>query len=259
MLWSAGIDAPRHVWVHGFLTVARREDEQEPRQLPRPGGHGRRVRRRRDALRDAPRGPVRPRRRRVLGLVRPPLQRRPRQRLRQPRSTGRSRWSTGTSAASARRRARPATSPLAEGWADTLRPLRRAPRGLPAARRARGAVGVRRRGEQDGRRRAAVDAQQGGAGGRRRGRRRGCAACSATSSRRAGSSASPSRRSCRRSRRASSSSSATPTATRRTATAARRSSSGSPGARDAGPGRVTDTPVPLFPRVDVEAVETPAA
>ncbi len=28
---------------------------------------------------------------------------------------------------------------------------------------------------------------------------------------------------------------------------------------DAGPGRVTDTPMPLFPRVDVEAVETPAA
>ena len=28
---------------------------------------------------------------------------------------------------------------------------------------------------------------------------------------------------------------------------------------DAGPGRVTDTPMPLFPRVDVEAVETPSA
>ena len=28
---------------------------------------------------------------------------------------------------------------------------------------------------------------------------------------------------------------------------------------DAGPGRVTDTPTPLFPRVDVEAVETPSA
>ena len=39
----------------------------------------------------AARGPVRPRRRGVVGLVRPPLQRRPRQRLRQPRSTGPSR------------------------------------------------------------------------------------------------------------------------------------------------------------------------
>ncbi len=43
MLWSAGIDAPAHVWVHGWLLVqARRADEQEPRQLPRPARRGRR-------------------------------------------------------------------------------------------------------------------------------------------------------------------------------------------------------------------------
>ena len=89
-------------------------------------------------------------------------------------------------------------------------------------------------------------------------RRPGCAGCSATSSRRAGSSASPSRRSCRRSRRASSSSSASPTATPPTATADRRSSSASRGAPRPAPGRVTDTPTPLFPRVESEAAEAPA-
>ena len=62
----------------------RRADEQEPGQLPRADRHGRRVRRRRRPLRRPPRGPVRPRRRGLLGLVRPALQRGPRQRLRQP-------------------------------------------------------------------------------------------------------------------------------------------------------------------------------
>ena len=63
----------------------RRADEQEPRQLPRPERLRRRVRRGRRPLRRPARGPVRPRRRGELGLVRAPLQRRPRQRLRQPR------------------------------------------------------------------------------------------------------------------------------------------------------------------------------
>ena len=36
MLWSAGLEAPRRVWVHGWLLAPGRADEQEPRQLPRP-------------------------------------------------------------------------------------------------------------------------------------------------------------------------------------------------------------------------------
>ena len=59
-----------------------------------------RVRRRRRPLRDAARGRLRPRHRGLLGLVRPPLQRGPRQRLRQPRQPHASRWSTATWAAS---------------------------------------------------------------------------------------------------------------------------------------------------------------
>ena len=74
----------------------------------------------------------------------------------------------------------------------------------------------------------------------------GCGRCWATSSRRAGSSASRSRRSCRRWRRASSSSSASPTATRPTATVDRRSSMTSPGAprRRRGGYRHADAAVP---------------
>ena len=149
---------------------ARREDEQEPRQLPRPGGDGRRVRRRRDAVRDAPRGPVRPRRRRVLGLVRPPLQRGPRQRLRQPAQPD------GLDGQPVPRRRAPGAAPgrrlaAGRGLGGHAAAVRGAPRGLSPERGARGAVGVRRRGEQDRRRRTAVDAQQGGPGGRRRGGR----------------------------------------------------------------------------------------
>ena len=34
---SAGLELPRKVWVHGWLLAQGRADEQEPRQLPRPG------------------------------------------------------------------------------------------------------------------------------------------------------------------------------------------------------------------------------
>ena len=43
-----------------------------------------------------------------------------------------------------------------------------------------------------------------------------------------------------------------------TATAAPRSSTASRGAAQAGPGRVTATPSPLFPRAEAEIVEEPA-
>ena len=86
MLWSAGLEAPRHVWVHGWLLAAggermskSRGNFLDPNDFVAAFGSGRRP------LRGAARGPVRPRRRGVLGFVRPPLQRRPRQRLREPR------------------------------------------------------------------------------------------------------------------------------------------------------------------------------
>ncbi len=62
-----------------------REDEQEPGQLPRPGSHGGRLRRGRDAVPGVARDPLRPRHGRVLGLVHQALQRGSGERLRQPR------------------------------------------------------------------------------------------------------------------------------------------------------------------------------
>ena len=86
MLWSAGLEAPRQGLGPRLAAGGRRRaDEQEPRQLPRPERLRGGLRLRRRPLRRAARGAVRPRRRGELGLVRPPLQRRPRQRLRQPR------------------------------------------------------------------------------------------------------------------------------------------------------------------------------
>ena len=238
--------------------VPRRADEQEPRQLPRPGGDGGRVRRGRRSVRDAPRDPVRPRRGRVVGLVRAPLQRRPRQRLRQPRQP--------------------------HGHDGQPLPRRRAP-GAPtrrrlAARRRLGrdagayrerlegcllhdalarAVGVRRRREQDGGRRAAVDAQQGGQGGRRGGR--GPAARRARRPRRGVPARGPRGRAVHAVDGAAHPRAAGPRLPLRapTATAARRSSTGSPGAPHAGRGGSIGTPVPLFPRIDTEAVETEPA
>ena len=150
---------------------AGREDEQEPRQLPRPRRGGRRVRRRRRALRDAPRGPVRPGRRRVVGLVRAALQRRPRERLRQPREPH------GLDGQPLPRRRAAGAAPAGES------PLGRGLGGHAARGTASGSTAaccttrwrelwefVRRR-EQDRRRRAALDARQGGEGGRRGGRR----------------------------------------------------------------------------------------
>ena len=47
MLWSAGLEAPRQGLGPRLAALGRRRaDEQEPRQHPRPGRHGRRARRR---------------------------------------------------------------------------------------------------------------------------------------------------------------------------------------------------------------------
>ena len=77
--------APPRVGPRLAAGGGRRADEQEPRQLPRSERLRRRVRLRRRPLRRPARGAVRPRRGGELGLVRPPLQRRPGERLRQPR------------------------------------------------------------------------------------------------------------------------------------------------------------------------------
>ena len=197
MLWSAGLEAPRHVWVHGWLLAAggermskSRGNFLDPNDFVAAFGAGRR------ALRRPARGPLRPRRRGLVGLVRAALQRRPGQRLRQPAQPhGVDDQPLPRRGAAGAARRQP-TSPLAEGWADTLRRYRRAARGLPPARGAGRAVGVRRRRQQGRRRRAAVGPGQGRPRRATRRPRRTCAACSATCSRRAGWSAWPSRRSC---------------------------------------------------------------
>ena len=120
MLWSAGLEAPRKVWVHGWLMAAGGERMSKSRGnfldpndfVAAFGSDGARY----VVLREVP---VRPRRRGVLGLLRPALQRRPRQRLRQPRQPHRvddDRYldgDDGAAASSATRRSR--------GWNDTVR------------------------------------------------------------------------------------------------------------------------------------------
>ena len=89
MLWSAGMEAPRHVWIHGWLLAQGERMSKSLGNFLDPIDVVAGARRRRRPLRDAARGRLRPRHRRVVGLVRPPLQRRPRQRLRQPRQPDR--------------------------------------------------------------------------------------------------------------------------------------------------------------------------
>ena len=90
MLWSAGLEAPRHVWVHGCLLAAGGERMSKSRGnfldpndfVAAFGSDGARY----VVLREVPfdrDAEV------SLGLVRPALQRRPRQRLRQPRQPDR--------------------------------------------------------------------------------------------------------------------------------------------------------------------------
>ena len=124
----------------------------------------------RGALRDAARGRLRQGHRGLLGLVRPALQRGPRERLRQPPQPDAvdDRPLPGRRAPGA---APAGESPLAEGWPDTLAAVPREAGRLPAPRRARGAVGVRGRRQQTRRRGAAVDAGEGGQGRRRGGGR----------------------------------------------------------------------------------------
>ena len=185
-----------------------------------------------------------------LGLVRAALQRRPRQRFREPRQPHRvdDQPVSRRRAAGAARGRRLAAGRL---WATTLGAYRDASTACLAARGAGRAVDVRRRGQQG---RSTPSSR----GSWRRPprpatmrRRRGFATCSATSSRPAGWSGSRRRRSCRRPRRGCSPSSGTPTRMGRMATAARRSSTSSAGVPTPIDGRGR-TAEPLFPRLDVE-------
>ena len=227
MLWSAGLEAPRQVWVHGWLLDQGGERMSKSRGnfldphdvVAAFGSDGARY----VTLREVA---VRPRHRGVVGLVRPALQRRPRQRLRQPRQPD------GLDGEPLPRRRAARAEPR-----DARRGLDRAARGVPdglegyllheALAELWEFVGAANR---------LVDAEQpwelakAAKAGDAAARRSACAASSAISSRPAGSSAWPSRRSCRRRRRGSSASSATPTRTARTATAARRSSTSCAGA-----------------------------
>ena len=196
MLMSAGLELPRRVWVHGWLLVQgermskSRGNFLDPHAVVAAFGAGRR------ALRDAARGRLRPRHRRVVGQLRAALQRGPRERLRQPPQPHACRWPTATSAASGRRRARRAS----RRWprAGRTRSRRTASGSRPACSTRRSAelwdfVGG---GEPTRRRRAAVDARQAGEGRRRGGGRAAARRARRPRSRRAGSSRSPSRRSC---------------------------------------------------------------
>ena len=69
MLWSAGLEAPRHVWVHGWLLAAGGERMSKSRgNFLDPDDFVAALRRRRRALRRAARGAVRSRRRGVAGI-----------------------------------------------------------------------------------------------------------------------------------------------------------------------------------------------
>ena len=126
MLWSAGLEAPRQVWVHGWLLAAGGERMSKSRGnfldpndfVAAFGADGARYV-------VAARGAVRQRRRGQLGLLRPALQRGPRERLRQPRQPD------GVDGQPLPRRraagaASAAESPLGDGWADALARVRRA-------------------------------------------------------------------------------------------------------------------------------------
>ena len=201
MLWSAGLEAPRHVWVHGWLLAAGGERMSKSRgNFFDPDDFVAALGRRRRALRGPARGALRSRRGGVVGLVRAALQRRPRQRLRQPRQPHRvddQPLSRGGAAGAARGRG------LAAGRRSGRRPGRRTASGSTASSCTRRWPSCGRSSGRPTRR--STPSSRGSwprpprpATARRR---RGCATSWATSSRPAGWSGSRRRRSCRRPRR----------------------------------------------------------
>ena len=174
MLWSAGLEAPRQVWVHGFLMAAGGERMSKSRGnfldpvdfVAAFGSDGARY----VVLREVPFD-------RDAEVSWDSFVRRYNADLandfgnlvnRTVSMAGR--YLDGRAAGAATRRRIAARRCLGRD----ARGLPRPPRGVPAARRAGRAVGVRRRRQQGRRRRAAVGAGEGRQGGRRRCRRRGC-------------------------------------------------------------------------------------
>ena len=230
MLWSAGLEPPRHVWVHGWLLAAGGERMSKSRGnfldpndfVAAFGSDGARY----VVLREVPFD-------RDAEVSWDSFVRRYNADLANDfgNLVNRTVSMTDRYLDGERPAPRPAgDSPLGHAWTGDARRLPRAPRRHPPARGPGGALGVRRRRQQGGRRRAAVGPGQGREGGRRGCRAPDSATCWGTSSRRAGSSVWPPRRSCRARRRGCSPSSATRTRTRPTATADRRSSPSSRGA-----------------------------
>ena len=172
MLWSAGLEAPRRVWVHGWLMAAGGERMSKSRgNFLDPERLRGRVRHRRGALRrSCGRSPFD----RDAEVSWDSFVRRYNADLANDFGNLVNRTVSMTKRYLQAVRPVPRTaweSPLGDSWPATARPLRRGARGVPAARRARRAVGLRRPGEPAGRRREAVGPRQGLEGRRPGGRR----------------------------------------------------------------------------------------
>ena len=166
MLWSAGLEAPRKVWVHGFMAVQGEKMSKSRGNFLDPNDFvqtfGTTASATSSCARSRSIGT-----RSVVGPVRPPLQRGPRQRFRQP---GEPDGVDGESVP--RRRAAGTGGRVAGGRRSRCAPdLPRTARGKPPARCPRGAV-VARRGRKPVRRQHEAVGPQQGSEGRRRCRRR---------------------------------------------------------------------------------------
>ena len=248
MLWSAGLEAPRHVWAHGWLLAAGGERMSKSRGnfldpadfVAAFGTDGARY----VALREVPFD----RDAEVRGTLRAALQRRPRQRLRQPRQPHRVDGGPLPRRRAAGTRGRTAT--LRSGGVAGGAGAYGERSTLPAPRGAGGALGVRRRRQPvRGRRQPWNLAKAAKAGDEAAAERLAAVlgdlveACRLSRSR--------PRRSCRARRRGCRRSWATRTPTATTATAARRCSTSCGGARTPAGGRL-GAPEPLFPRLEAE-------
>ncbi len=174
MLWSAGIDAPERVWVHGFMTVQGEKMSKSRGNFLDPqamiaafGADGARY----TTLREIPFD-------RDADVSWDSFVRRYNADLANDFGNLVNRTVSMVNRYLGGERPAPraaADSPLGEGWADTRRLYQERLDGSLLHDALLGALGVRPRREQDGRFRAAVDAREAGER-RRRGRRRTVAA-----------------------------------------------------------------------------------
>ena len=223
MLWSAGLEAPRRVWVHGWLLAQGERMSKSRGNFLDPldfvaafGADGARYVALREAAFD-----------RDSDVSWDGFLRRYNADLANDfgNLVNRTVSMAGRYLGGERPAPRSAADAAARGTlGGDARPRRGEARRLPGPRGARRPVGVRRGREPPCRHRGAVEPREGREGRRRGRRRRGCATSSATSSKPAGWSPSPPRRSCPGQPRASSPSWATPTHGTSAATAVRGSS-----------------------------------